>query len=188
MVKKHRLTDHQKDEIRRLTQLANRRIKTAERQYRLAGKEVAPKDVVGHVQSKDSWHTPSTPLSRSVVFDSKQDYEKQLRFLRSFDPKTPGQTKPAMKDYTKIQRSKTAMAMQRSLGIDVPLSILEKINTLTAPQLSEFWKRYSEKSSKLGVKYSSVQAMQETLNELLPEDVKQFEGMASDLGNRPRAS
>lgn len=184
---KHKLTNAQKDEIRRLTQLANRRIKTAEKQYRQAGKMVAPKDVVGHVQTKDKWHTPNTPLTRSVVFESKEDYQRQLRFLQSFDPKAPGsprQKKQTMSDYTKVQRAKTAQAMQTSLGVDVPLSVLERINELTAPELSEFWKRYSEKSSKLGVKYSSLQAMQETLNELFPEDVKQFEGIASDLGNR----
>ena len=184
---KYKLTAEQKDEIRRLTQLANRRIRTAERQYRQAGKMVLPREVVGHIQTKDRWHTPNTPISRSVVFDSKEDYQRQLRFLRSFDPKAPGspqQKKLTMTDYTKIQRAKTAQAMQSSLGIDVPLSILERINQLTAPELSEFWKRYSDKSSKLGVRYSSVQAMQETLNELFTEDVKQFEGMASDISNR----
>lgn len=177
MAKKYTLTTSQKDEIRRLTQLANRRIKTAEKQYRAQGKVVAPRDVVGDLQSKDNWHTPSTPLSRSVVFESKQDYEKKLRFLRSFDPKSPGQTRPTMTEYTVTQRSKTALAVETSLGTEVPASLLKEINSLTAPELSEFWKRYSQKASKLGVRYSSLQAMQETLNELFPEDVKQFEGM-----------
>lgn len=185
---KFKLSNAQKDEIRRLTQLANRRIKTAERQYSKAGKVVAPRDVVGHVQTKDKWHTATTPLSRSVVFNSEQEYKQRLRFLQSFDPKSPGQTKPTMTEYTVVERSKTAMAMTSSLGIDVPTSILERINKLTAPQLSEFWKLYSQKSRKLGVRYSSVQAMQETLNELFPEDVKQFEGMASDLSGRFKAS
>src|SRR5690606_876804 len=117
------------------------------------------------------------PLSRTVVFASKQEYEKQMKFLKSFDPKAQGQTRPNMKQYTKIQRSKTAQAMQSTLGMDVPISILEKVNELTAPQLSEFWKTFSAKSSKLGVKYSSEAAMQETMNELYPEDIKQFEDL-----------
>lgn len=175
---KYKLTDRQKDEIRRLTQRANRRIKTAEKRYREEGKIVAPREVVGHVQTKDRWHTANTPLSRSVVFESEADYRRQLRFLKSFDE---GGYRPTLDEYTVQQRAKTAMAMQSSLGIDAPMSLLEQINQMTAPQLSEFWKRYSKKSSELGVRYSSVQAMQDTLNEMFPEDVKQFEGMASDL-------
>lgn len=175
MAKKFTLTADQKEEIRRLTQLANRRIKTAERQYRAQGKVVAPRDLVGHMQSKATWNTPNTPLSRSVVFNSKQDYEKQLRYLRSFDPRAPGQTRPTMTEYTKTQRSKTVQAVESSLGVEVPKSLQDEINSMTAPELSEFWRRFSEKSSKLGVRYSSLQAMQETLNELYPEDMEQFE-------------
>src|SRR5699024_1730038 len=108
---KFKLTKKQKDEIRRLTQLANRRIRTAEKQYREQGMMVAPRDVVGHVQTKDRWHTKTTPLSRSVVFESEQAYKEQLRLLRSFDPKSPGQTRPTMTQYTKVQRTKTAQAV-----------------------------------------------------------------------------
>lgn len=179
--KKFRLTERQKDEIRRLTQLANRRIRAAQRQYEKVGKMVAPREVVGHIQSKADWHTPKTPLSRSVVFESEEEYKRRLKFLRSFDPKAPGITKPTMTQYTKIQRSKTAMAVQSSLGVEAPLSMLERINEMTAPELSEFWKRFSQKARKLGVRYSSLQAMQETLNEMFPEDVTQFEGIASDI-------
>lgn len=179
---KFKLTARQKDEIRRLTQLANRRIKVAEKQYREAGKMVAPRDVVGHVQSRAQWHTPNTPLSRSVVFKSEQEYKERLRFLQSFDKKAPGFTRPTITEYTKIQRSKTAIAVESSLGVEVPTSMLEKINNMTAPELSEFWRRFSDKSAKLGVKYSSVQAMQETLNELFPEDVGQFENLVDRRG------
>lgn len=171
---KFRLTDSQKDEIRRLTQLANRRIRTAEKQYRKAGKIVAPREVVGHIQTRQQWHTDKTPLSRSVVFDSKEEYEKQLRFLRSFDPKAPGFTKPNNPEYTQTQRAKTAKSLVSSLGTTPPLSLLKRINKLSAPELSEFWKRFSNKGSKLGLKFSSEQAMQETLNELYPEDIEQI--------------
>ena len=178
---KYKLTPTQKDEIRRLTQLANRRIRTAEKQYRQAGKIVAPREVVGHIQTKDRWHTPKQPLSRSVVFDSKEAYERQLRFLRSFDPKTSPQPRPTISEYTVTQRSKTAMAVESSLGVEVPLEVLERINNLTAPELSEFWRVYSDKSRQLGVRYSSVQAMQETLNEIFPEDAQHLVNMASRI-------
>lgn len=181
---KYRLTPSQKEEIRRLTQLANRRIRSAEKQYREAGKMVLPKEVVGDLQVREKWHTPTTPLSRSVVFDSKEAYERRLRFLRSFDPKAPGQTKPSITEYTTLQRSKTAMAVESSLGTDVPLSILEKINRLSAPELAEFWRLYSNKARTLGVRYSSLQAMQETLNEMFPEDIGQFEGLPTRARRR----
>ena len=171
---KFKLTANQKEEIRRLTQLANRRIKTAEKQYREAGKVVAPREVVGHIQTRQQWHTKNTPLSRSVVFESQQDYERQLRFLRSFDPKERGYTKPTTTEYTQTQRTKTARALESSLGTTPPLSLLERVNKLNAAELSEFWKRFSDKASKLGIKYSSQQAMQETLNELYPEDIGQI--------------
>lgn len=178
---KYRLTPTQKDEIRRLTQLANRRIRTAEKNYRKAGKIVAPKEVVGHIQTKDRWHTPSTPLSRSVVFESKEDYERQLRFLRSFDPKSTPNARPTLTEYTITQRSKTAISLESALGVEIPTSLLEKINNMTAPELSEFWRRFSNKSSRLGIRYSSNQAMQETLNEMFPEDMEQFVGLADNI-------
>lgn len=174
---KYRLNHAQKEEIRRLTQLANRRIKAAQRAYEKEGKIVLPRDVVGHVQTKERWHTESTPLSRTVVFSSKKDYQEQLRFLRSFDPKAPGETKPGIREYTGVQREKTSLSVLSSLGGSAPASVLDKIEKLTAPQLTEFWRLFSEKASKLGVRYSSKQAMQETLNELFPEDMKQFENL-----------
>ena len=42
-----KLTSAQKDEIRRLTQLANRRIKFALKEYERSGGTVLPKEVVG---------------------------------------------------------------------------------------------------------------------------------------------
>ena len=68
------LTAQQKDEIRRLTQLANRRIKFAEKEYKRAGGSVLPREVVGDLQIKEKWATPNTPISRSVRFESEKDY------------------------------------------------------------------------------------------------------------------
>lgn len=165
-----------REEIRRLTQLANRRIRTTAKQYERAGKRVLPSEVVGNrpnLQHRGGWHTPNTPLSRSIVFDSEKEFRKHLRFLQSFDPKISGRSaRPTISEYTRTQRSKTAQAIESSLGMEVPTKLLERINTMSAPELSEFWKRYSDKSRQLGVRYSSTQAMQETLNEIFPDDVQ----------------
>lgn len=169
-------------EYRRLVQLANRRIRSAQEHYEKAGKTIAPKELVGHVQSRYDWHTEKTPLSRKVVFDSKREFDNYMRYLRRFDPKLHATPRPTVTQYTKLQRAITAQSLISSFGgIDVPTSLLEQINKMSAPELAEFWKRFSEKSRRIAPNYSSLQAMQETLNEIFPEDVQQFTGIASDI-------
>lgn len=163
------LSGAQKSEIRRLTQLANRRIKAAERAYRKEGMEILPSEIVGGYQIKEQWNTDKTPISRSVKFQSQKEYRKQLQYLRSFEVSRPG-----IKEYTQVQREKTKEAVETSLGVDAPKELQQRIDKMTAPQLSNFWNKFSDKASKLGVLYSSDQAMQETLNELFPEDIKQL--------------
>lgn len=166
------LTAQQKDEIRRLTQLANRRIKYAEKEYKRAGAEVLPRAVVGDLQIKEKWATPNTPISRSVRFESEKDYRKQLQFLRSFDPKATGQgARPSISDFTLIQRDKTRNAIETSFGQEISGAINDKISRMTAPQLTEFWNTFARKSAKLGLKYSSGDTMRQTLAELFPEDI-----------------
>lgn len=165
------LSAQQKDEIRRLTQLANRRIKFAEKEYKRSGGTVLPREVVGDLQIKEKWATPNTPISRSVRFESEKDYRKQLQFLRSFDPKASNQgARPSISQYTLIQRDKTRNAIETSFGQEVSGAINDKISKMTAPQLSEFWNTYSIKSAKLGLKYSSGDAMRQTITEFFPED------------------
>lgn len=165
----YRLNERQKDEIRRLTQLANRRIRAAERAYRKEGKRVLPREVVGPYQIKERWATEKTPISRSVKFRTKEEYLRQLRFLRSFEHERPG-----IREYTRVQRQKTLEAVQTSLGTDVPKELEERIKNMSAPQLSDFWNTFSEKASKMGIQYSSQQAMEDTLNEVFPEDIEQL--------------
>lgn len=166
-----KLTAQQKDEIRRLTQLANRRIKFAEKEYKRSGGTVLPREVVGDLQIKEKWATPNTPISRSVKFQSEKDYRKQLQFLRSFDPKSSKQgARPSISQYTLLQRDKTRNAIETSFGQEVSEAINDKISRMTAPQLNEFWNTYSMKSAKLGLKYSSGDAMRQTITEFFPED------------------
>lgn len=161
MSKKHiDLTTAQKDEIRRLTQLANRRIKATERAYRKEGLEILPYEVVGDYQLKEDWATKNTPISRTVKFESQKEYRKHLHDLRRFELSRPG-----IKEYSEIQRDKTIQAVETSLGIGIPEELAEKINKMNAPQLSNFWKTYSKKSTKLGVRYSSLQAMLQAISE-----------------------
>lgn len=165
------LTAQEKDEIRRLTQLANRRIKFAEKEYKRSGGDVLPREVVGDLQIKEKWATPNTPISRSIKFQSEKEYRKQLQFLRSFDPKaTKEGARPSISQYTLIQRDKTRNAIETSFGQEVSGAIDDKISRMTAPQLSEFWNTFANKSAKLGLKYSSGDAIRQTITELFPED------------------
>lgn len=165
------LTSAQKDEIRRLTQLANRRIKAAEKEYRKAGKRVLPTEVVGQFQIKEQWNTKSTPLSRSVKFESLAEYKKQLKFLQSFDPKARGETRPTISQYANVQQQKTIEAVETSLDLHAPEGLQQAIRKMNAPQLADFWKTFSNRSAKLGLKYSSAAVMQQTLEEYFPEDL-----------------
>lgn len=174
MAKKRNYVDlnaAQKDEIRRLTQLANRRIKAATKAYHEAGKDIVPKEMVGAYQTIDTWHARNTPMSRSVKFESQKAYREHLRFLQSFDPKAPGQNRPGLREYTKVQREKTIQAAESALGVQLPPQLEKKLNKMSAPQLSEFWNRFSDKAAKMGERYASDETMYKALAEYFPEDL-----------------
>lgn len=166
MAKGVQLNANQKEEIRRLTQLANRRIKAAERAYSKKGMSVVPREIVGDYQIKEQWNTKATPLSRSVRFDDEKAYRQHLKFLKSFERERPG-----IKEYTNVQRQKTLAAVETSLGQDAPKALIDKVKKMSAPELSQFWNKFSDKSAKLGMKYSSAGAMQQTMDEFFPEDM-----------------
>lgn len=162
-----KLTAAQKDEIRRLTQFANRRIIAVEQAYRRAGKEVLPRELVGNYQIKEKWHTAKTPISRSVKFDSMADYRRQLNMLRSFEVQ-----RDDIWTYTRVQKEKTLNAIESSLGIEVPVQLQEKVMKMTAPQLADYWNTFSNKAARLGVRYSSDSAMLQTIESYFNEDLK----------------
>lgn len=161
------LNPAQKEEIRRLTQLANRRIKNVEKAYTKEGKSVLPRELVGDFQIREKWQTKASPLSRSVKFESEKAYNEQLRMLRSFET-----TKPGIKEYTNIQRDKTALAIKSSLGLDeLPDDFTKKLNKMSAPKLADFWQKFSDRSVRMGMSYSSMADMLATVGNFFGEDV-----------------
>lgn len=169
MAKYIKLTPQQKDEIRRLTQLANRRIRNAFKVYERAGKRVVPLEIVGkpELQTKEGWHTEKTPLSRSIRFTTHKEYRQHLQWLRQFEVSRPG-----IKEYTEIQRQKVAQAVATSLGDEYAFDgIMKKLEKMTAPEIADFWDTFSEKASRKGLQYSSEAVMLETFQELFPEDL-----------------
>ena len=180
MAKYIKLSDVEKDEIRRLTQLANRRIKAATVAYEKEGRTIAPDEVTGGVQRREQWHTKTTPLSRSVKFENRQDYLKQLHYLRRFE-----HSRPNMTEYNEIQREKTVQGIEESVGQNAPKKVIDMIRKMTAPQLSNFWTIFSRKAAQLGFKYSSSQALADTLNEMFPEEFASLaQGLATNISKR----
>jgi hypothetical protein len=162
-----KLSKAQKEEIRRLTQLANRRIKAAFKAYEKEGKSVMPYEVVGNVDIREKWDSEKYALSRSIKFATQNEYKMRLKYLRQFEKERPG-----IKEYTKIQREKTKIAMETSLGQELPNYVSKVIDKMTAPQLSDFWQKFNKKSAKLGMKYSSNEAMAKAMQDYFQEDIE----------------
>src|SRR5699024_6125830 len=120
-----------KEEIRRLTQFANRRIRQAQKVYAKEGKDILPRDVVGkqELQLKDTWHTNKNPLSRSTKFRTTEDYEQHMKFLRSFE-----EDRPTVTQYAKIQHERTIRAVESTLGYLEGEQFQDRIRGMTAPQ------------------------------------------------------
>lgn len=161
-----KLSAQQKEEIRRLTQLANRRIANAFKAYEKEGKTLAPSEVTGGIQTREQWHSEKYALSRSVKFESFKEYREQIHFLRQFEV-----MRPSITEYTKVQQEKTLQAIESSLG-HLPKGTAKQINKMSAPQLAEFWKQFSDNARRAGMKYSSDAIMNQTMNDMFPEDVK----------------
>lgn len=161
------LTPAQKEEVRRLTQLANRRIKAVDRAYRKEGKTVLPRELVGQFQIKETWQTAANPLSRSIKFETTADYNKQIRMLREFETRRPG-----IKEFTNIQRSKLGDAVQTALGIDeLPPEFAAKLKKMSAPQLADFWNNFSDRATRMGTVYSSGSTMLQNIGQYFGEDM-----------------
>jgi hypothetical protein len=178
-----KLTPEQKNEYRRLVQNANRRVKRAQEAYAKAGLDIVPKALTGgqHILKED-WDSEKYAFSRSIKFTNEKDYKAQLEFFRQFDPKDKIGRKekvPTVTEYTKIQRAKTVDAVEKILG-EVPEGIARRIGKMHATELTKFWKSFSMKARKMGAKYSSNEAMQQTLSEYFPEDMAAFNNIKAE--------
>lgn len=165
-----KLTAKQKEEIRRLTQKANRRITAFHKAYAKEGLTIAPYEPTGGIQTKAQWETKKYPLSRSTRFTSIEEYRKRLKFLRSFDREVE---RPNLTQYTRAQQGKTVQAVETSLG-GISLDLRTRIENMTAGELAKFWDKFEIESRRLGLQYSSNAAMSNAI-EYFEEDVKGLE-------------
>ncbi len=161
----YKLTVEQKKELRRLTQLANRRIKAFTEVYEKEGLEIIPYEVSGGIQTRDQWHSENYALSRSTKFSSRKAFNEHMRFLRSFEHRRENVT-----EYTKTQRHKTAKAIRTSLGVRQGKKLVDEISKMNVAQMKKFWNEFENRARALGVSYSSDAVMDQML-ELYSEDV-----------------
>lgn len=173
----YKLTPKQKDEIRRLTQQANRRIRRAMKVFEKAGHDIVPREIAGRHQTRDTWHTEKTPISRSVRFESEEAYRRQLSYLRTFDPQRG--ERPGIREYTKVQRAKTIEAIETATGEPPSPKLQRKIQSMSAPELDEFWWDFDRRATRMGAQYSSNAVMNALLQDYFPEDISYLqEGIA----------
>lgn len=177
------MTPQQKEEFRRLTQKANRRIAKAFREYEKEGLKLVPKALTGgFVQSRKEWSSQKYALSRSVTqFKTKKDYSDYMRKLRQFDIPEESGGVPTYTQYQDIGYIKIMRAIETALGNtgmnslppEIKKVLEDRIRQMTVIEQSDFWKFYEIKGGKLGLQYASNAAMETVLEELyFKEDIK----------------
>lgn len=163
-----KLSKQEKEEIRRLTQKANRRISAYMKEYEKEGLSIIPYEVSGGFQTRQQWETEKYALSRKVRFTSVKEYRERMKLLRSFDSEI---MRPVLTEYTEVQRYKTIKAMETSLGVNISPKMEKAIGKMTLGELTVFWNKFESEGRRLKAEYSSEAAMSATLN-AFSEDIK----------------
>lgn len=180
----YQLTPQQKEEFRRLTQKANRRIAKAFREYEKEGLRLVPKALTGgFVQSRKEWKSQQYALSRSVTqFKTRKDYLNYMKRLRQFDVKEEKGGVPTFTEYKAVIANKIEAAFMTSISKlrlgdlekDVMNIVLQSLRTMDMFDQKGFWDKFEEYGSKMGIQYSSEAAMiAAAMGELhMREDIK----------------
>lgn len=147
----YKLTPEQKNELRRLTQMANRRIKAYMQEYEKAGLSIIPKEVGGGIQTRSQWASEKYAISRSTKFANEEAFKAHLKWLSQFEKSA---IRPRVTEYTKTQRTKTMEAYETIMG-GINEATAKKIEKMSLTDLTKFWKKFSDRARKLGTKYSS---------------------------------
>lgn len=177
-----KLSAAEKEEVRRLTQKANRRIKAFLKMYEQAGYKTIPKEVTSglEVQSRQQFQTDKYAISRSVKFESRADFKKHMRMLKQFDPGRADSI-PTVREYNKVQQKKILTAFETA-GVDPGSDLKKRIAKMTAPDISKFWKDYGRMGQRKAMEYSSEGIMLEIAKQYSKQDAAW--GMMSVLAGR----
>ena len=168
-----KLSASQKDEIRRLTQQANRRIASYLKTYQKAGYNVIPKEVVPgfDIQAKKQFQTSKYALSRSVKFETQEDYERHIKKLQRFDKDYKGADKAlTQKEYTKLNRVKMLKGLETA-GFDVSEDNLARINKMSLIDQKRFWAEFTKRAIRMQAEYSSDQVFELVMHDMFSIDL-----------------
>lgn len=166
------ITKQEYKELRRLTLKANRRIKSYEKIYREAGKNIIPYEVVGDkdLQTREGWLTKSSPLSSAKSqFKDEQSFREHMRYLRTFDNEA---LRPTPTAYRKGKQGVTLSALNTVFDDDVPAAVKNKIMKMDLIEITDFWEDYEDRANKLGMNYSSQAVISSMLDEFTKEDMQ----------------
>lgn len=162
-----KLNAKEKDEIRKLTQQANRRIEAFLKVYEDGGYRVIPKEVSGgfEIQVREEFQTNKYALSRSVKFETESEYKRHLAKLKRFDPKYKGpDATPSVTEFTETQRQKTFSAIQTA-GIEIDKYNLDRLEKMDIIELKKFWAEFTRRAIRMAAEYSSDQLFMALMDE-----------------------
>jgi hypothetical protein len=157
------LSPAEKEEIRRLTQKANRRIKSYLKVYEQAGYKVIPKEVTAglQIQSRQQFQTDNYAISRSVKFESKADYKKHISMLKKFDPGRADSV-PTVREYNVINRTKLMKGFETA-GVNLSSESMKAMKKWDSAKISQFWKDYQRIALRKGLDYASGTTFEELM-------------------------
>ena len=166
------LNQQQKAELKRLTQLVNRRISAAQNAYEKVGKTIIPYEISGGIQTRAQWASEKYAVSRSTTqFKTKKAFQEHMKWLKSFEG---ANARAGIKEYTKIQRDKLMTAIETATGGDITVKLKKKIDKLGAAEMSIFWDKFSDKAAKMSLDFSSNASMSEVLVDYFQEDYNEL--------------
>lgn len=137
-----------RQEYYNLVQRANRRIK-ANQKYLIEHQIQSFKTqraLMGQFNDPEKWKTRTAPLSRSVKFESREDYEDYIEYINKWG--TEGKNYEKSVDVVKDSYKQAIIeALNRTLinknipteNGQIPAEILEKIDKMTVEQLAHFF-------------------------------------------------
>lgn len=167
-----KLNKDQAKELKRLTQKANRRIKSYMTVYEEGGHAVLPYKYTGgfDVQAKQQWTGATTPLSRSTKFASEKEYKQYINTLkRKFDNERTPEYVPTVRQSMKLEHSKLSQALDTA-GIKPNRQAIKKMSLMDT---KAFWDKFNERAVSKGLLYSSDQVLSEMVGELGAEQTEE---------------
>lgn len=164
------LSKEQKDEVRKLTQQANRRIKAFAQEYDKYGLDIIPAEVSMGIQVKEQWASDKYALSRSTKFETVHEYREHLKQLKKYAEGSKGGI-PTLTEYTSIQQQKLIDAIETITKEELSEEMLKNISSMSAGQLVKFWDEFERRAVRLAGKFSSDQ-IAVMAEELFSEDLQ----------------